>query len=273
MLSVVIVGYNSREQLRNCLSSLKQNVQIPHQIIYVDNASKDGSVQWVSEQYSEIQIIANQKNLGFAAGCNLGISASTEGPVLILNPDIVVKPGSIERLCAALDEDSRIGIIGPALYYPSGERQESCRTVQTPWLILLRRTSLGRLNLWRKTLAAHLAQEPLKPHFETDWLLGACMLVRREAIAEVGKFDESFFLYFEDLDWCYRMWGAGWRVVCDNGAHMIHLHNRESARSSILPNRALRLHLHSAIKFFTKYPRLIIGKTPPFLPSFKKKQS
>lgn len=267
MLGVVIVSYNSGEQLEPCLTSLRAHAGVPLRVIVVDNASSDRTVAMVRERFPEVEVLENVHNLGFGAACNQGIRKLADGPVLILNPDIVVEPGSLQRMLETLSSDPLVGIVGAALYYPQGDRQASCRTIQTPWLIALRRLPLGRWRRFQGALERHLHQDTSEPRVETDWLLGACMLVRREAMEAVGLFDERYFLYFEDVDWCYRMWAAGWKVICDNQARMIHHHNRASAESSSLGSHALRLHLRSAVKFFRKYPRLIIGRIPGFLPS------
>lgn len=252
-ISVVIVSYNTKDLLRNCLKSiLCGDSGLISEIIVVDNNSWDGSPQMVAEEFPEVLIIKNTKNLGYAKAVNQGIRQSRSKYILILNPDIEVMEGSILNLWRFMETHPDVGIAGAQLLNPDGSIQMSCRTFYTFPVFLLRRTPLGRLFPNAKVLRKHLmADWDHQSDREVDWVLGACLMVRREALDSVGGMDERFFLYFEDVDWCYRMKKHGWKVYYVHSARMKHLHRRESAK--ILPDMKVVSHFLSMIHFYDKW--------------------
>lgn len=250
--TVVVVGYNSLLYLRRCLPPLQKEVS-DHggEIILVDNASTDGTRDFVPVEWPWVRLIANRTNRGYAAGVNQGLRASRSDLVLVLNPDVVVRPGAIALLVEFMQANTHVGIAGPRLLNSDGTLQPSCRRFHTLSAIVSRRGPLRALLRNTKWESRHLMLEwdhgTLR---EADWVLGACMLVRRHAIRDVGPMDERFFLYFEDEDLCYRMWAHGWTVCYVPTAEATHEYRRESDRLFSLTYRHF---VRSAIRLIWKY--------------------
>lgn len=256
-LGIVIVHYNTPADLARCLESLRaEAAACPHEVVVVDNASSEPGLADVQARYPEIHWVRNAENRGYSRGCNQGMAALPADFHLILNPDIVVLPGSLAALLACADRQPRAGIIGPQLLNEDGTVQESCRRFYTLQTLLLRRTFLGKLFPRSRTIAQHLMRDfdhaALRP---VDWVLGGCLLVRREARHRCGPMDERFFLYFEDVDWCFRMWQSGFEVLYCPDARFVHRHRRASARGAL--HRSYWLHLGSLIAFYEKWSLLV----------------
>jgi GT2 family glycosyltransferase/lipopolysaccharide/colanic/teichoic acid biosynthesis glycosyltransferase len=252
-VSVVIVSYNSRSVLSPCLESLaKHSLFGATEVIVVDNASSDGTPTMVRESHPWVRLIAGRKNLGFSRGVNIGIREASGQYILILNPDTAVRRDSIEKLVLFMERNPGAGIVGPKLVYHDGALQYSCRRFYTWKVLVLRRTFLGKVFKDSPALAEHLMLEfDHDSTREVDWILGACLLVRKEAVDSVGLLDERFFLYFEDVDWCYRMKQRGWKVFYHPDSVVIHSYARESAHSVI--NRSVVAHLASLIRYYDKW--------------------
>jgi hypothetical protein len=252
-VSVVIVSYNSRLVLGPCLESLKkQSLFGTTEVIVVDNASSDGTPMMVREHHPWVKLIAGRKNVGFSRGVNIGIREAGGEYFLILNPDTVVRRDSIEKLVDFMKRTPSAGIVGPKLIYQDGNLQYSCRRFYTWRVLVLRRTVLGRIFKDSSAVADHLMLDfDHETTSEVDWILGACLLVRRETVESVGLLDERFFLYFEDVDWCYRMKQKGWKVFYHPESIVIHSYARGSAQSVI--NRSFIAHLASLIRYYDKW--------------------
>ncbi|MEJ2720512.1 MAG: glycosyltransferase, partial [bacterium] len=252
-VSVVIVSYNSRSVIGPCLDSLKkQSISDRTEVIVVDNASSDGTSTLIRERYPWVKLIVGRKNVGFSRGVNMGIRAAEGDYFLILNPDTVVREDSIEKMLSFLKDTPSAGIVGPKLIYHDGNLQYSCRRFYTFKVLLLRRTFVGKIFKDSSAVADHLMLDfDHNSTREVDWLLGACILVRREAVESVGLMDERFFLYFEDVDWCYRMWQKGWKVFYHPGSVVVHDYARDSAQSVL--NRSFIAHLASLIRYYEKW--------------------
>ncbi len=228
------------------------------EVIVVDNASHDGSPRMVEEEFPGVRLVANADNAGYSRAVNQAIRTAAGHYVLILNPDIEVLPGSIDALADHLDRNPETGIAGGKLLNPDGSLQYSCRTFYTLNTLLHRRTPIGKLFPNSRVVRDHLMMDWDHDSVrEVDWMLGACLMVRRDAIREVGLMDERFFMYFEDVDWCYRMKQHGWHVVYVPDATMKHVHRRESAKGGGLLNRRLMAHLNSMFRFFDKWNTLL----------------
>ena len=214
-LAVVIVHYNSSTDLENCLTSLAACAPAAdHRVVVVDNASVDEGLDQVHRNHPECLWIFNKENVGYSRGCNRGMAQVQAEYYLVLNPDIVVQPGALDRLLDFADAHPRAGLVGPQLLNTDGSIQDSCRRFYTLKTLLLRRTFLGRIFPNSLTVRRHLMQDfDHRSNRPVDWLLGGCLLVRSSAVARTGPMDERFFLYFEDVDWCYRMWQAGFEVL------------------------------------------------------------
>lgn len=255
-ISLIIVNYKTGPLTAACVESiLKQKLPFPLEIIVVDNNSGDESVAFLRSDFPEITVIANDTNLGLAAGVNRGLQEARGKYCLILNPDMIVFPGAIEALRDYFDRHPQAGVAGGQLISANGEVQDSCYRFYTPMTIIYRRTHLGKTKRGRQRVARFLMKDfDHRSTREVDWLLGACLLVRRAALKEVGGMDERFFLYFEDVDWCRRFWEAGWKVVYVPAAKFSHFFQRSSDRGllGILTNFVGREHLKSAVKYFWK---------------------
>jgi GT2 family glycosyltransferase len=215
-LSIVIVNYRSRAALTECLGSLDVDTGgIAKETVVVDNESTDDATAAIQRDFPRVRTIANAENLGFARAVNQGIAATTGRYVLLVNPDCFIERGSIPAMLGYLRGHPRTGMVGPRMVGRDGRLQYSARGFPDHLTFLFNRYSiLTRLfprNPWsRRYLLSDWDHASLRP---VDWLSGACMLVRRTAIDEVGPMDEAFFMFNEDVDWCRRMKTAGWDVV------------------------------------------------------------
>jgi len=256
-LGIVIVHYNTPEDLARCLRSLQDHAPTcSHEVVVVDNASSAPGLDDLQLRHPDVRWLLNTENRGYGRGCNQGLAAVAADYHLILNPDIVVQPGALDALLDFADRHPRAGLIGPQLLNEDGTIQESCRRFYTFWTLVLRRTPLARLARNSRIVQRHLMRdfdhESVRP---VDWVLGGCLLVRREARDRCGPMDERFFLYFEDVDWCYRMWRSGFEVVYFPGARFVHRHRRASARGTF--TRSFWLHLASLISYYEKWSMLV----------------
>ncbi len=209
-LSIVILSWNVRELLRDCLRSVMENVRTFQrsdvETFVVDNASTDGSPEMVAAGFPEVRLIRNPANLGYARANNIGIAASRGRYVLLLNSDTVVPAGALAGLLSFMDAHPWAAACSPQLLRPDGTPQPYAFGGDPTPLYLLRR-GISRLLLGRP-----LHDWAVAAPIQVDWVSGACLMVRRAAIEQVGALDEAMFMYFEDNDWCRRMRLAGWQV-------------------------------------------------------------
>jgi GT2 family glycosyltransferase len=244
--------------VKQCIRNVKVSVNnLAYEIIVVDNGSSDGCGEMIKENFPEIKFIQLPKNIGFAAGNNVGIKETKGEYIMLLNPDVTALNGSIEKMVGFMKTHPEVGLAGPKLINPDGTYQISCRTFQTPKLILYRRTPLGNFKQAARELREHLMTDfDHKSNREVDWVMGACMLVRQSALDKVGLLDERFFFYVEDMDWCRRFWENGFKVYYLAETEMVHLYERASAVESWkfwTFNKMTRRHIASWVKYFAKY--------------------
>ncbi|HOX25298.1 MAG TPA: glycosyltransferase family 2 protein [Candidatus Krumholzibacteria bacterium] len=227
-LSIVIVSWNTRDLLRDCLASLPAaTAGLALEVIVVDNASGDGSAAMVRAEFPSVALIEAGGNLGFARANNLALPVTRGRAILLLNPDTVCPPGSLAALVAAADRRPGAAGFGPLLVDRDGDPTVSCGQFPSSRLHLLRPLAglpLGRR--WQRWLRFADTPRRGEPDREVDYVAGACLLIPRPALARVGPLDERFFLYFEETDWCFRAWRAGLPVVLCNGIEVIHLEGR-----------------------------------------------
>jgi GT2 family glycosyltransferase len=229
-LSIVTISTNEAEFLKVGYAELPRVLgSLAVEVFLIDNCCTDGSAEIARSLVPEVRVIRNERRLGFSANNNLAIRASRGRHILILNPDTVVRPGALETMVRYLDTHPDVGICGPKLLFPDGQLQLSCRRFPSWRSALARRTPLRRF-LWNSSLnARHLMADVDHDRVQqVDWMLGACLMARRAAIDQVGPLDEGFFLYVEDIDWCYRMWQSGWKVVYLPEATVVHHHRAET---------------------------------------------
>jgi len=228
-ISIIIVSYNTKEVTINCLLSVYQNhPKQPFEVIVVDNNSSDGSCKAIERDFPEVILIKNSENAGFAAANNQGIEISNGEYVLLLNPDTIVLPNALNKMLAFIDNNPQAGAVTSKKWIDEG------KTIQSPLLhpftirqYIFRYTFLGKLfpsntvfkKMWGKDIEALLSQEPL----EVDCFPGSCMMVRRDVIKKAGLLDERFFMFFEDIDWCFRIKKAGYKLFLIPAAEIVHL--------------------------------------------------
>jgi GT2 family glycosyltransferase/lipopolysaccharide/colanic/teichoic acid biosynthesis glycosyltransferase len=254
-LAIVIVSYNTRTLIRRCLESLRAfPPRSAFEVLVVDNASRDGSVDMLRNEFPWVRVLANARNLGYSAAVNQGIESTGTEYVLVLNPDIVVREHALDHLLDFMDAHPDAGLAAAKLLNTDGTLQHSCRGFYTPTTLVMRRTPLGRLFPNHPVVRRHLMldYDHAAPR-SVDWVIGACMLVRRTAIQAVGGMDERFFLYFEDVDWCFRMGRQGWKVWYVPQSEMVHEHRRDSARPKL--SRSFWAHLGSMLRYYEKWNR------------------
>lgn len=223
-ISTIIVNYNAGELLRGCVDSLLA-CPLDIEIIVVDNASHDGSLDSLTA-VPQVRIIRNPTNVGFPAACNIGLQAASATFLLFLNPDCYFQPGAVATMLASLQSGERVGMVGGLLVNEDGTEQGGGRrAVPTPWRSFVRAFGLHRFaERWPKLFYDfHLHKQPLpNAPIEVEAISGACMLVTREAVADVGLWDESYFLHCEDLDWCMRFRQKGWKILFVPDALIFH---------------------------------------------------
>jgi len=252
-LSIVIVSWNVRDLLRRCLSSiLVGQEQGPGlEIIVVDNASSDGSAGMVRVEFPQVHLIANEQNRGFTAANNQGLALAQGRYLLLLNPDTEVVGDALATMVGYMEAHPQVGALGPQLRYPDGSRQSSRRRFPTLPTALVESTVIQEW--WRDNPILrryYMADTPDDVVQPVDWVVGACLLVRRQVYEQVGGLDEGFFMYSEELDWCKRIKEAGWEVVYLPTATIIH----HEGRSSEQVVAARHIHFQSSkVRYFRKH--------------------
>jgi N-acetylglucosaminyl-diphospho-decaprenol L-rhamnosyltransferase len=242
-VAVVVVSFNSRDTLGACLGSVAHHVGLPHEVVVVDNASTDGSAEAARESEPSLGVIRNPTNRGFARACNQGIRSTTAPRVLFLNPDAEITTGAVQALAAELDAAHDIGVVGPLTLEPDGAVQVSTGPDLTLSAERRQRRLVRGVRRREPGALSEAASRHAQPH-EPDWVSGACLLARREALEAVGGFDERFFLYEEDADLCRRLRAAGWRVLFTPAATVHHRLGQSMAQAPRLARRAYhRSHL------------------------------
>jgi len=248
-LSIVIVSWNVCELLRRCLRSIL-DAGYSMETIVVDNGSTDGSVEMVRAEFPAVRLIANAKNPGFAAANNQGISVARGRHVLILNPDTEVVGDALAKMVTFADEHPDVGVVGPQLLNPDGSVQSSRRRFPTLATAFFESTWFQPYAPRRLLERYYVLDQPDGVAQDVDWVKGAALMARREAIERVGPMDEGFFMYSEELEWCRRFRQADWRVVYVPTAQVIHYEGQSSEQ--VLPAR----HIHfqtSKVRYFRQY--------------------
>jgi GT2 family glycosyltransferase len=249
-LSIIIVSWNVRRDLEACLQSLRDNSDPPHETIVIDNASSDDTLPLLKDD-SDVRVIANTDNRGFAAANNQGLAVARGAWLLLLNPDTVVPPGALRQLVDFARVHPEAGVIGPRLLNPDGSLQYSCRSFPTVTAGMFRHTFLGRLFPRVRSMRDYLMCDwPHDAPREVDWLSGAAMLVNRRAFEQVGGLDEGFYWGSEDVDYCYRMHQAGWQVLYTPEPSITHAIGRST--DQVLIPTIIRTH-RSMQRLFAKH--------------------
>lgn len=245
-LAVVVVTYNSTATIRACLRSIEAS-EVPAEVVVLDNASTDGTVDLVRREFPTARLIASSSNAGFGPGCNRAWRETSAPFVLLLNPDAQLQPGAALALLECARATPSAGLVGPRLLNPDSTLQHSCfrfpslRMVQTGLFFDL------PIDSPRNGRYLEAEYERARP---VEHLLGACLLVRRAAVEQIGLFDEGFFMYFEETDLCYRMQAAGWQNWYAPNATAIHVGAHSTSRD---PERMSAIFFQSQARFWRKH--------------------
>ncbi len=255
-VSVVIVEYKDVASLARAITSIQEiPAELSTEIIVVSNSSYTAAKQTeIRESLPGVSFIFNEDNRGFAKGVNQGIARAQGEFILLLNPDARMVDTSLSQAVRLLRANPRVAVAGPLIVDGAGQIQDSCRQFITP-KILIGRTVKRVFQGGGGNLPVLEENDYRQPH-PVDWVCGACLLVRKAAIADVGLLDERFFMYMEDMDWCRRFWGHGWEVWFQPSWQIEHQAGRGSASKPRLHNRLMWIHLSSLGKYVLKwYPR------------------
>jgi N-acetylglucosaminyl-diphospho-decaprenol L-rhamnosyltransferase len=228
-LSIVIVSWNVRDLLRRCLASLAAGPEELHrEVIVVDGASADGSAEMVAEEYPWVRLIRQTENVGFSRGNNLGLAETTGRFLLLLNPDTEVIGAALRQMMHYLETHPEVGALGPKLLYPGGRTQSSRRRFPTLATAVFESTWLQSIAPQSVLRHYYVHDRPDEAISEVDWVVGACLMVRREAYEAAGPLDERYFMYSEEMEWQRRIKAAGWQVVYYPEAEVIHHEGKSS---------------------------------------------
>jgi GT2 family glycosyltransferase len=251
-VSVVIVSWNCRQLLGECLKSLRHSpAREVSQIIVVDNASSDGTPDAVRREFPEVELMESGGNLGFAQGNNLGMEGASGDYLCLINPDVVVQSGCISRLLNYLQDHPDVGMIGPQIIGPDGAVQRSCMRTPTLWNQLCRALAIDSFTKGSRLFGGYLMTEFAHDAVrDVDIINGCFWLVRRSALQDVGPMDPRFWMYADDLDWCRRFSLAGWRIVFFPEARAIHYGGGSSRLVPVFS--ALQMH-RADLQYWRKY--------------------
>ena len=255
LVSIIIVSYNVKEYLQECITSIRKALAgIAAEIFVVDNASDDGSAALIKERFPGVQLIANTENLGFARANNLALTRAQGRFIVLINPDTVTQEDTFSTLLRFMDENPDAGMVGCKVLNPDGTLQHACRrSYPTPWVALTRLTGLSFLfpksRLFGRYNLTYLPEDKIS---SVEAISGSFMMLRRRAFEQIGLLDEDFFLYGEDLDWCYRTIQSGWKIYYVPTTKIIHFKGESSKQSRF---DTLRVFYQSMALFVKKHFR------------------
>ena len=245
-LSIIVVNWNTKEDLLYCLESIfKMGTGIQREVIVVDNGSRDGSGVEVKKTFPAVHLIQNDRNVGFGKATNQGFKNSSGRYVLLLNPDTQVKEGAVERLTSFMDTHSDAGLSGAQLLNGDGSKQNSIANFPSIATELLNKSLLRWVFPKRFPGKGREYSGPI----EVESVIGACMMVRREALDQVGLLDEDYFLFLEETDWCYRIKKAGWKIYHVPQTEVFHFQGKSAETDK---KRARVEYFRSRYHFFKK---------------------
>jgi len=270
-ISIIIVSWNVRELLQKCLGSVgsgqwteTQALTTLHrprstEIIVVDNASSDNSVEMLRAEFPDARVIANTENAGFTRANDEALAMAQGRYLFLLNPDTELRPGALQTLFDYAETHPRVGIVGPQLFYGDGSAQSSRRRFPTLATAFLESTKLQQWFPRSRVLTRYYMLDTRDDATqEVDWINGAAMFVRRAVYEQIGGFDEAFFMYSEELDWCYRAKQAGWQIAYLPTAQVTHYEGKSSEQ--VVAARDIYFH-SSKIRFFRKTRGAFVAET------------
>lgn len=250
-LSIIVVNYNVKDFLENALLSIKKAIiGIDAEIIVVDNASEDGSVEMIRQKFPDVKLIANNENVGFARANNQALKLARGKYIVLINPDTIVQEDTFKSLISFLESHPDCGMVGCKILNPDGTLQLACRrSFPTPWVAFTKMVGLSSLFPKSKIFAKYnLTYLDPNEITEVDAVSGSFMMIRREVYEQVGGLDEDFFMYGEDIDWCYRIKKSGWKIYYVPSTQIIHFKGESTRRSSVDEIRVF----YDAMKIFVK---------------------
>ncbi|GIL15174.1 MAG: glycosyl transferase [Chloroflexota bacterium] len=260
-ISFIIVAWNVRELLKRAAQAIVADAAAwQSEIIVVDNASRDGTVAMLRAEFPQMRVIANAENVGFTRGNNQALRIAQGRYLFFINPDTEIQRGATRALLAFMDaaENARVGIVGPQLYYADGSLQSSRRRFPKFSTALLESTKLEQWFPNNRLIADYRLQNTDNARTqEVDWVVGAALLARRAVYEQIGGFDERFFMYSEELDWCKRAKENGWRVVYVPNARVLHHEAQSSAQ--VRAQRDIYFHSSKA-RYFKKHHGALQGE-------------
>ena len=225
-LSIIIVNYNTKDLTLQCLKSVYENIPsaLEVEVFLVDNASTDGSIEAINKSFPQVQLIVNESNLGFSAANNRAIKKADGKYILLLNSDTVIFPDTLSTMLDYMERHPEVGAAGCKVVLPDGRLDKACkRSFPTPSNALFHALQLHKLFPNSEKFGAYnLTYLPEDQISDVECLVGAFMMVRKTTIDEIGLLDETFFMYGEDIDWCYRIKQAGWRITYYPKTRIIH---------------------------------------------------
>lgn len=252
-ISIITVGMNHGKYMRDLLPSVySTNVTYSkeYEMIYVDNCSTDDSVEYISKHYPQVTIIRNKKALGFGENNNKGVLAAHGEYIAIINPDIILQEGCLERLYEYAESNPKAGVIVPRLLNPDGSLQYSVRRYVNLRSLMARGLTKGKDETDNDNVGQYLCKDiDYSKIQEIDWSIGAALFMKRELYATLGGFDTDYFLYMEDEDLCLRSWKIGSPVIYNPQSSMIHNHLRASSKIG----KKMFIHIKSLLTFFKKH--------------------
>lgn len=275
-VSIIILNYNTKNFLKKCLQSIEESKNgFSKEVVVVDNASTDGSLDMVKNGFPEVISLANKTNLGFAAGNNVGLRKASGSYVLFLNPDTVLEKNALKKVFDFMEKNKDVGVASPRLELPNGELDEaSHRGFPTPWNAFCHFSGLRRLFPKSKVFSGYTMGwllDSKKPH-EVDSVSGAFFFVRREAGREVNWWDEDYFWYGDELDFSYRLKQKGWKVMFVPTTWVLHYRGvasgiKKHSRKISTANKKTRIRAAKASTqamrifykkhYLQKYPKLV----------------
>jgi hypothetical protein len=250
-LSIIIVNYNVKEFLQNLIHSIeKASLNLTKEIIIVDNASDDGSVEFIKEKFPQIKLIANQLNLGFGKANNIALKQAIGKYILLINPDTLVAEDTFKKMIKFFEQNIQVGLAGCKILNPDGTLQLACRrSFPGPWTSFTKVTGLSSVFPRSKIFARYnLTYLDENKSYEVDAISGSFMMMRKEVYEKVGGFDEQFFMYGEDLDLCYRIQKEGFKVFYVHSTQIIHYKGESTKRSSFDETKVFYNAMHLFVK-------------------------
>lgn len=262
-LSIIITVYGKTDLLELCIRSIQEKIgnEIDYEIIVSSSATEESAYDLMREQFPRMTFLPHKENKGFGFVANQGIKNAKGKYLFIINHDIIIKDRAIQKLLVYIKNNKNVGLVGPRLINFDGSIQNSAFKFYNWKTILYRRTFLGRFTFAKKQLNKFLLKDKIKKErlLEVDWIMGSAIMTSAKAVQKVGLFDLNFFMYFEDVDWCWRFWQAGYKVIYNPTVKVAHYHGKASSNKNVLQallsNKYTRIHIGSALKFFKKHFR------------------